>query len=78
MKSAMQTVCKARTAHAEAAGGVLRCGGYESVASGSQTHSDADDVAQQAARRIGTTAILTALTVGTQKKVIAMMGALVE
>jgi tRNA A-37 threonylcarbamoyl transferase component Bud32 len=48
----------------EPAGGVLRCGGYTPGPSGSQTHARiADDVAQQAARRIGTIAILTAATV---------------
>jgi len=46
------------------AGGVLRCGGRRSVATGSDTRARiADDVAQQGARRIGTLAILTAVTV---------------
>jgi len=63
MQSAAQTVAIASAAAPEPAGGVLRCEN-RSVASGTQTHARiADDVAQQAARRIGTMAILTAVTV---------------
>jgi len=47
---------------AEQAGGVLRCGGQRPV--GARSHARiADDVAQQAARRIGTMGILAAVTV---------------
>jgi len=42
---------------------MLHCGGPRSDASGTQTHARiADDIAQQAARRIGTLAVLTAVT----------------
>jgi len=59
-----QTVTDALTAPVGPSGGVLHCGGYRSIASGSQTEVRiADHVAHAAARRIGTVAILTAATV---------------
>jgi eukaryotic-like serine/threonine-protein kinase len=64
MKPASQTVSIPRAVAAEPAGGVLRCGEQRSVAAGSQTRARiADEAARQAARRIGTMAILTAVTV---------------
>ncbi len=64
MEPATQTTSSGTPASRKPAGGVLRCGGYRPTRSGSQTDARiADDVAQAAARRIGTVAILTAVTV---------------
>ena len=63
MGPAAQTVFEAGTAEAEPTGGVLRCAG-RAAASGWNTRARiADDIARQGARRIGTLAILTAVTV---------------
>src|SRR5690349_7924565 len=64
MTPATQTILTSRGVPAEAAAGVLKCDGRRSVASGSQTHVRiAENVAEQGAQRIGTMAILTAVTV---------------
>ena len=63
MGPAAQTAVGAGAAEAAPAGGVLRCGG-RSVTGGTETHARiANDIARQGARRIGTLAILTAVTV---------------
>ena len=62
MRSAAQTVFEAVTVKAEPA--VLRCSPHRLVASGSQANARiAGDIADQGVRRIGTLAILTAVTV---------------
>lgn len=58
------TVSNGLTASGRPPEAVLRCGAYRSATSGSQTEIRvADHVAEAAARRIGTMAILTAITV---------------
>jgi eukaryotic-like serine/threonine-protein kinase len=64
MQPATETASIAASALPGPEGGVLRCGGQRPLASGTQTHARiADEVAQQAAHRIGTLAALTAITV---------------
>jgi serine/threonine-protein kinase len=64
MTPVTKTLSKAFPVPAEAAGGVLKCDGHRSVASGSRAHARiAEHVAEQGAQRIGTMAILTAVTV---------------
>jgi serine/threonine-protein kinase len=64
MTPGTRTLSKPFPSPAEAAGGVLKCDGHRSVASGSRTHARiAENVAEQGAQRIGTMAILTAVTV---------------
>jgi eukaryotic-like serine/threonine-protein kinase len=64
MSRVIETIPQPATPPAGPAGGVLRCGGHRVTASGSQTQARiADEVAREAARRIGTIAILTSLTV---------------
>ena len=64
MTPATQTISEARGVPAEAAAGVLKLTGVGPSAGGSQTHVRiAEHVAEQGAQRIGTMAILTAVTV---------------
>src|SRR3954451_8605282 len=60
----MASVSTQTMLHSTPAGGVLRCQGGQTGAGGARTRARvAGDVAEEAARRIGTIAILTAVTV---------------
>jgi serine/threonine-protein kinase len=64
MRTATQTALEIDTEKAARQGCVIRCHAQRSVVTGSKTHARiAGDVARQGARRIGTVAILTAVTV---------------
>jgi hypothetical protein len=59
-----KTASATTTTQSQAVGGILRCEGNRLVSDSPRTKARVDDdVAEQAARRIGTLAILTALTV---------------
>jgi serine/threonine-protein kinase len=64
MAPTTQTLSRAVTAAARPAGGLLRCDRDDSVRTGTQTRARIEkNVAEESARRIGTLAILTAVTV---------------